>query len=504
MSGVSNVASGAVGGFGLAVIASTMGCKAGAKRGGIVGGSVGLVGGAAVGVVGGSALLIGGAVTGAISVVKGVAAVPSSISAPRRGKWWNEATSTWVFTDLTTLQVPENDDDLLGGIGNDPEHGNTNANTNTHSGEVKDTQYYEALELETNANASKIKRQYYLMARKYHPDKNPGDPASAEKFKSAAEAYQVLSDPQLRFEYDHNGMDALSADKTSTNGNLDQQMDPSLLLAFLFGSDRFNSYIGRLVTSTSAMLGDTDKLSATDARILQERRCTRLAMTLVNRIQPWVDRNFEETEDVWTTQTEELKTASYGWELLQVIGMAYELTALQFLGSNDSGIGFRSVGKWAKGKKATSKLGFTKTKNAFQTLAAGLESAKVQSEYENKLEAAALDEEKTEQLKQERDNASIEIMMKIIWTNTSVDITSTIHETCQMVFFDQSVTKEIREMRAKAVQKLGTIFRASVAPPVDSDCHRKLFEDATLAATVETIKRKDEKADINAEEAATK
>ena len=49
MSGVSNVASGAVGGFGLAVIASTMGCKEGAKRGGIVGGSVGLVGGAAVG-----------------------------------------------------------------------------------------------------------------------------------------------------------------------------------------------------------------------------------------------------------------------------------------------------------------------------------------------------------------------------------------------------------------------------------------------------------------------
>lgn len=344
------------------------------------------------------------------------------------------------------------------------------------------------------------------MARKYHPDKNPGDPASVEKFKLAAEAYQVLSDPQLRSKYDKHGIYALSGDMTSSSVG-GQQLDPSLLLAFLFGSDRFNSYIGRLAVSTSAMLGDATKLSAIDARILQERRCARLATTLADRIDPWVAD--EETEQTWRTEAELLKTTSYGWELLRVIGMAYELAALQFLGSSNSGIGMPSVAKWAMGKKAAVKSGGKRKNNdLWETVAAGMDNAKVRSEYETKLlNAASRDEE--QQIEQELENASMEIMLRLVWITTSVDIASTIHETCQMVFFDQSVGKDVREMRAQAVKKLGKIFQDCAPPnpehhPGSADGRmRILFEDATLAATLETIRRKDKTRFETAEESSS-
>lgn len=75
-----------------------------------------------------------------------------------------------------------------------------------------------------------------------------------------------------------------------------------------------------------------------------------------------------------------------------------------------------------------------------------------------------------------------------------LDITSTVHETCQMIFFDQSVDKDIRERRAHAVKKLGEIFQDVAVPPAaeGKKTARAMFEEAALAATIETIKRKDE------------
>lgn len=65
--------------------------------------------------------------------------------------------------------------------------------------------YYEVLEVPKNASADDIKKAYRKQAIKFHPDKNPGDKAAEEKFKEAAEAYEVLSNPDKKKRYDQYG-----------------------------------------------------------------------------------------------------------------------------------------------------------------------------------------------------------------------------------------------------------------------------------------------------------
>lgn len=65
--------------------------------------------------------------------------------------------------------------------------------------------YYEILGLDKNADADAIKRAYRQLAKKYHPDLNPGDAEAEKKFKEVNEAYSILSDPEKKAKYDQFG-----------------------------------------------------------------------------------------------------------------------------------------------------------------------------------------------------------------------------------------------------------------------------------------------------------
>ena len=95
--------------------------------------------------------------------------------------------------------------------------------------------YYEVLEVPKNASADEIKKAYRKKALQYHPDRNPGDKEAEEKFKEAAEAYGVLSDPDKRARYDrygHAGVNGQDFSGASMNDIFSQFGD---ILGDLFG-----------------------------------------------------------------------------------------------------------------------------------------------------------------------------------------------------------------------------------------------------------------------------
>jgi len=70
--------------------------------------------------------------------------------------------------------------------------------------------YYEILGVEKSASTEEIKKSYRRLAMQHHPDRNPGDKEAEERFKEAAEAYEVLSDPEKRDIYDRYGHSGLN------------------------------------------------------------------------------------------------------------------------------------------------------------------------------------------------------------------------------------------------------------------------------------------------------
>ena len=78
--------------------------------------------------------------------------------------------------------------------------------------------YYEVLGVSRDADDATLKKAYRALAKKYHPDTNPGNAEAAEKFKEASEAYSVLSDPQKRQQYDQVGHAAFGGGADGAGG----------------------------------------------------------------------------------------------------------------------------------------------------------------------------------------------------------------------------------------------------------------------------------------------
>ena len=101
--------------------------------------------------------------------------------------------------------------------------------------------YYEVLGVDKNADDAAIKKAYRVLAKKYHPDMNPGDKEAEAKFKEASEAYAVLSDPQKRKQYDQYGHAAFDGASGGGAGGFDFNFSGDM--GDIFG-DIFGDFFG--------------------------------------------------------------------------------------------------------------------------------------------------------------------------------------------------------------------------------------------------------------------
>lgn len=105
--------------------------------------------------------------------------------------------------------------------------------------------YYEILGVAKNASADELKKAYRKVAMQYHPDRNPGDKAAEEKFKEAAEAYEVLSDADKRAQYDRFGHSGVrGAGGGQGFGGAQNMEDIFSQFGDIFGDDVFGNFFG--------------------------------------------------------------------------------------------------------------------------------------------------------------------------------------------------------------------------------------------------------------------
>jgi len=107
--------------------------------------------------------------------------------------------------------------------------------------------YYEVLGVQKGASADEIKKAYRKVAMQYHPDRNQGDAAAEDKFKEAAEAYEVLSDTNKKAQYDrfgHAGMSGAAGGNGGGFGGGMRMEDIFSNFGDVFGDDMFGSFFG--------------------------------------------------------------------------------------------------------------------------------------------------------------------------------------------------------------------------------------------------------------------
>ncbi|MBV7533410.1 molecular chaperone DnaJ [Chitinophaga sp. sic0106] len=105
--------------------------------------------------------------------------------------------------------------------------------------------YYEVLIVAKTASQDEIKKAYRKVAMQYHPDRNPNNTEAEEKFKEAAEAYEVLSDPDKRAQYDRFGHAGMNGGRGGFGGGGNMNMDDIFSnFGDIFGDDIFGSFFG--------------------------------------------------------------------------------------------------------------------------------------------------------------------------------------------------------------------------------------------------------------------
>ncbi|KAA8498170.1 Chaperone protein dnaJ 10 [Porphyridium purpureum] len=353
--------------------------------------------------------------------------------------------------------------------------------------EVAETELYDILGVPTDATDAEIKKAYFRLAKDNHPDKNKEDPNATERFQQISQAYQVLGNEATRAAYDAHGLQHVIHSENY------EAVDPRTLFAMIFGSDKFDKYVGELAIAAQMEMADSANTEAAraDMKKKQKTRVETLRWELVRMLQPYVNGEHEAFMSWANEQGKTLKTASFGEAMLYSIGVIYSQKADIYL-SRQKALGLGGMFK-STGYKAS------KFNTRMKIVSKAVEAQKKQKVMERKrAEAAAEGRELTpaEVAAIEQDmQASV---MDIMWQMTAIDIQDTLDMVVDHVLSGEDLLNSVGERaksalpsiklfgkkkaatgdekpasksdilaaRATALQKLGKVFMENGSPEI--------------------------------------
>jgi len=473
---------------------------------GVLGGCIGLLGapvvgavqegpkgfakGLGVGVAGAVVLPVAGAATCVVQVGRGLVNTPEAIREKVRGKkTWDHEQRQWVKDSGTEVAL---DDPRKRKEGRERwQRERAEAASSGAAGDPQQQQdYYELLGVQKTASEAEVKKAYYLLARKLHPDKNPDDPVAQERFQRLSEAYQVLSNPEARERYDRHGQAGVDIDF----------VDYSVFFTVLFGSEKLHGLIGDLAITAVFQSQDKEKLQQ-----LQEKRVAELATLLSARLSRWVHGDEEGFRIANAEEAQELVTASFGEEILHTVGSVYKQQGQRAAGGF-KGVGaalkqqrdgmssqFAAVGAAVKVFQAQNEMKLVDKK--IKGLRASVEAGRAGSETSTgsggvtgerprpaspsaqvapDSAAPALDEKvKAQAAEYLAEMAALQdqagpLMLNAMWAANVIDIRQTLALVCRRVLYEKTEVKGMQRSsqasRAEALQALGRIYINTRAP----------------------------------------
>jgi len=418
---------------------------------------------------------------------------------------WDEEKREWIYYFLDEEKEAIEKEELerkKSGI-NGKSSGGSSSNLNSEK-KVKDREYYDLLGVSTSATQEEIKKAYYKEARKVHPDKCPDDPDAATKFQALGQAYQTLSNDQLRAAYDRDGR---SESNAAVDASVVQDIDATVFFNVMFGSTLVEPYVGELWIASiadSLMKGMMEQQGSMteaelneqligrnssqmeDVALKQKKREVDIAINLRKKIQPFIDGKMSENEFQVVCQEEAMKISkgAFGATFLMTIGFQLEVESEEYVGLRQSFMGVDGHAARAK-KKANS------ISNNFKVMGAGIKAASagrkaikevenaqkrmhqtsLESQGSSTTDSADFDGSAAEKVKEQIDieqatlaaqkfEESLPVILELAWAVNVKDISRTVNHACKKLFIDAGVGADERVRRAEAVRIIGQEFLA--------------------------------------------